>query len=56
MQKQKILTKFYEVLDFNITLYDVDMTVKKFKRRYNGDFVVILELRKDYGRNDNSKY
>lgn len=41
------LTKYYDILDFNVCLSDVDMTIKKFKRRFNGDFVVVLELRKD---------
>lgn len=47
LQKRNQLTKYYDILDFNICLSDVDMTVKKFKRRINGDFVVVLELRKD---------
>lgn len=56
LAKRNLMTKFYDVLDFNICLNGVDLTIKKFKRRWNGDFVVILELRKDYSNYDNKEY
>lgn len=56
LANRNLLTKFYDVLDFNICLNEVNLTVKKFKRRWNGDFVVILELRKDYQKYDDQEY
>lgn len=56
LSRKNLLTKFYDVLDFNICLNDVDLTVKKFKRRWNGDFMVILELRKDDKNYDDAQY
>lgn len=56
LQNRNMLTKFYDVLDFNICLNEVDLTIKKFRRRWNGDFVVVLELRKDNIRYDDQKY
>ncbi len=54
--RKNLLTKFYDVLDFNICLNEIDLTVKKFKRRWNGDFVVVLELRKDVNKYGESEY
>lgn len=44
---KNLLIKQYDILDFNICLNDVEMSIKKFKRRWNGDFVVTFEIKKE---------